>query len=542
MSSQTTPESPHTEPVPAAEAHHGGKGRLPESARGRRIAVIAVATLITALAPLQFQMTAVAAEPISHSFPDVGSQLTWMLTIVGLVGGATTPIIGKLADIYGKKALLLATSTLTLVGIALCAVTSSWALFLTGRGLQALSFGLTALAASLLRDVLPRHQVTVAVGILVSGIGAAMLASPFMAAALTDHWGWRSMFWFLAVYTVVLLPALWFGVPESTVRVRQRLDWLGSLTLGGGAALVLVYISQGPEWGWGEPSSLAYVGIGIVLLVVFVAIEQRVTDPIINLQMLRNPQVSMVLLAAFFASIVIGIQGYSLPYMAQTPGADEINSGVLQSMADKAGIPVKAIAQGVTFHGGLGYALGLSMTALAVHLIAWQSIPTIFAGPLAGITGQRRGLRLPFLICLALVTATMFLSGFFHGSWQVLLPITIAFGVAFGLYFGCDNNLIIEAVPEKQQGVASGTLTMVEGLGTSAGTAVLAAVLAAHPYQATALNKDGSSTTFDIPQVYADSGWTIGYFVAAAAGAVALIIAFLMKAGRTPATGGAHHP
>ncbi|MGR6999330.1 hypothetical protein ACU686_16225 [Yinghuangia aomiensis] len=100
--------------------------------------------------------------------------------------------------------------------------------------------------------------------------------------------------------------------------------------------------------------------------------------------------------------------------------------------------------------------------------------------------------------------------------------------------YGCDTNLIIEAVPEKQQGVAAGTLVLAEGLGTSLGTAILAPILAAHPYQATALAEDGSRTTFDIPQVYTDTGWTLGFVVSAAIAAVCVVLVFLMRAGRTP--------
>jgi MFS family permease len=540
MTSQASPESPELDPPSGTATDGGGSGRLPESARGRRIAVITVATLITATAPLVYYLPALAAEPISHSYPGVGSQLTWMLTIIGLVGGATTPIVGKLADIHGKKRLLLACTSLLFAGSLICAVTSTWALFLAGRSLQAMSFGVTAIVASLLRDVLPRRQVTVAVGALTAGIGGSLLGAPFLVAALTDNWGWRSMFWFLAIYAAALIPAVWLAVPESDIRVKQRLDWLGSLTLVGGAAAVLVYISQGQEWGWAKATSLAYLVGGIILLYLFVLVEQRVTDPIIDLQMLRNPQVSMVLIIGFLVTIPLGIQGYALAYMAQTPHADVINAGVLQGMADQAGAPVEALAGSVSFHGNLGYALGFSMTALAVHLIIWQSIPTMISGPIAGVVGQRRGLRLPFLACMIIVTGTTALYAFFHGSWLVLLPITIVFGLAFGLYYGCDTNLIIEAVPAKQQGVAAGTLVLAEGIGTSLGTAILAPILAAHPYQATALAEDGSATTFDIPQVYTDTGWTLGYLVSAAIGAVCIVLVYFMRAGRTPATGGAH--
>lgn len=515
----------------------GGAGRLAEDARGRMWAVVLLIVLATEVAPMQYTLVATATERIGHSFPSVGSDLSWMVIIIGLVGGATTPIIGKLADLHGKKRMLVGGTLLFFAGSVLCAITDDWTLFLVGRAFQSTSFAITAVAASLLRDILPRKYVTIAVGALATGIGVSSLATPFLGGWLNDTWGWRSMFWFLVVYTALLLPLVILFVPESDVRVGQSLDWMGSILLGAGAALILLYISQGQEWGWARPSAWAYAVGGVALLLVFPAWERRAKDPIIDPDLLKAPKVSLLLAIGLFSQIMVGIQGYALAYMAQTD-RNVVNDGVIAGVAQEAGTTPDQIAPGIAFHGDISYALGFGLTALAVHLMTWQTVPAMVSGPAAGAIGKKRGLRLPYLWSLLLMTAAMGLYGFFHGSWQVLLPIGVVFGLATGLYYGTDNNLVIEAVPEKQQGIAAGMLTLAESFGASFGIAILTAILAAHPYQASMDDGSGHVSTFDIPQVFTDSGWTAGFFAAAVSGVIAVVIGLFMKSGRTPATGG----
>jgi MFS family permease len=528
---------PGSRPDAPRLARFGGRGRLPEDSRARMWAVVLLIVLATEVAPMQYTLVATATERIGHSFPSVGSDLSWMVIIIGLVGGATTPIIGKLADLFGKRLLLVGGMLLFLAGSVVCATTHDWTLFLVGRAFQSTSFAITAVAASLLRDILPRKYVTIAVGALATGIGVSSLATPFLGGWLSDTWGWRSMFWFLVVYTALLLPLVALCVPESDVRVGQSLDWIGSILLGAGAALILLYISEGQVWGWSRPSAWAYAVGGVALLLVFPAWERRAKDPIIDPGLLKAPKVSLLLAIGLFSQIMVGIQGYALAYMAQTDSKG-VNDAVIAGVAQEAGTTPDQIAPALTFHGDISYALGFGLTALAVHLMTWQTVPSMVSGPAAGVIGKKRGLRLPYVWSLLLMTAAMGLYGFFHGSWQVLLPIGIVFGLATGLYYGSDNNLVIEAVPEEQQGIAAGMLTLAESFGAAFGTAILTSILAAHPYRASMDDGTGHVSTFDVDQVFADSGWTAGFFAAAIAGVIALVISLFMKSGRTPATGG----
>lgn len=530
------PEQPRTLVV-----DDGDPGRLEGASKLRIFSVLGVIVLFSEVVPLQYTMIGTAVQKIGLDFPSAGNNIGWMIIILGLVGGATTPIIGKLADLYGKKLILLACSVSFLAGSILCALTHSWAMFLVGRGLQAVAFAMAAVAAGLIRDLMPRRMVPMAIGVIATGFGVSALTAPLLSGWLTDHWSWRSLFWFLMIYMLVLIPIFWLVVPESKLRTRQRLDWLGSLLIGAGVALALIYISNGQQWGWGRFTAWIYLVIGIALLVAFYLWEQRAAEPIMDPRLLRAPRVSIVLAIGLFSNMIIGVQFYAVSYMAQI---DEkvVKEGTIAGFAAQAGIPVDTMRQGLIFQGDIGYALGFSLMALAIHLTTWQSIPGMFTGPAAGQWATKVGLRRPYIVCLAVMTLSMALYALFHGSWGVLLIIGIVYGLAFGVYYACANNLVIEAVPQEQQGIGASMLALTQSFGSAVGTAILTAILSAHTYQVSTVAQPGApAQTFDIPQVYTDDGWTIGFWAVAAAGVVCVVLAVVMRAGRTPATGGTLH-
>src|SRR5260221_5015231 len=145
--SEPTAASPPTEP---------DTGRLDGASRARIFTVIAVIVLFAEVAPLQYTMVSPAARVIGPNFPGVGSNVSWMTIIFGLVGGASTPILGKLSDVYGKRNMLFAVGIAFAVGTLICATTHSWTLFLVGRGLEAVAIGAATIAYGLIIDLIPR--------------------------------------------------------------------------------------------------------------------------------------------------------------------------------------------------------------------------------------------------------------------------------------------------------------------------------------------------------------------------------------------------
>ena len=103
------------------------------------------------------------------------------------------------------------------------AVTDNWALFLIGRGLGGASWGMTAVEYGTVRDIMPRKWIPVTIGVIGTGFGVSSVIAPIITGALMDHYSWRSVFWFLVIYMVVVFPFVIFAVPESPQRLRQRM-------------------------------------------------------------------------------------------------------------------------------------------------------------------------------------------------------------------------------------------------------------------------------------------------------------------------------
>ncbi|MDI2125239.1 MFS transporter [Yinghuangia seranimata] len=549
-------ETAETPAGPPRQVSDDDTGRLDGASKGRLFAILAIIVLFSEVVPLQYAMISAAVPKIAPSFPSAGEGISWMIVILGLVGGAISPLIGKLSDLYGKKKMLLVTSVAFLAGTVLCATTSTWSLFLIGRGLQAVAFGMTAIVYGLIRDLMPRKFVPVAIGVSATGLGLSAALAPILAGVLTNHFSWRSLFWFLAIFMVVAIPLLVAFVPESKLRVQQKLDYVGAVVLGAGLAMILLYISQGENWGWGKPTAWGYAVGGVAVLAVWALWEKRVDQPLIDMKLLTAPKVAAVLAIAFLANMIIGVQNYLTSYMSQTPEAGDLKSqitgGIVQQTeagakaqgAPDAMIPaiVEGVKHGITFNDGMGYALGFSMLAMALHLAIWQSIGSMISGPVAGAWGQRVGLRTPMIAGMSLLSAGALMYVFLHDNWQLMLICGIVYGLGFGMYYAAAPNLMIEAVPQEQQGIASSMLVVAQSFGASVGVACLSPIFTRNEFEVSVKNPMTQQVTTNvIPQVYTENAYVQGFWLAVVVGLIGLAIAIFMKHGRTKATGGLGH-
>jgi MFS family permease len=532
------PDTAAPDPEPPA-------ARLEGASRLRIFAVIGVVVLFAEIAALQYTMVASAARDIAPTFPGVGANISWMVIIFGLVGGATTPIFGKMSDLWGKRRMMLISGASFAVGTLICALTSSWALFLVGRALEAVAISAPTVAYGLFRDILPRRYIPASIGVIATGLGMSALVAPLLGGWLLDHYSWRSLFWFLLIFVAVVVPLLVLVVPETPLRTNQRLDLGGAVLLAVGVGLVLLYLSNGANWGWGRPTAWGWLAGGIALLLAFVAVEKRSAQPIMDLKLLFSPQVSMVLLAALLGSMVVGIQGYSIPYMLQTPHKAQLTQEITaQVVAASHGQLTPALVPlvHISFNGLMAYGLGATLLGYGLHSAVFSGGTGMLAGGGAGEWARKVGPRYPLILAMATFTLSCLLYAFFsHSAWQYAV-IAVVFGLGFGSFYAAAPNLIVEAVPARQQGISAGMLGVVNSLATSVGTAVLTAFLAANPakFKVTIPGVPASLTGgFNtIPQLYSDNGYRDGLLFAAGAGVVGLVVAVLMRHGRRPATGG----
>lgn len=518
-------------------------GRLDGASRWRLIAVVGALVLFAEAITFQQAMISNIVPKLAASFPQAGANVTWSITILGVAGGATMALVGKAGDMIGKKRVLLICGVLFLIGCLVCAVTTNWGLFLAGRALCGISMGLSAAEYGIVRDLMPRRWIPVTVGIIGTGLGFSAIIGPIIAGWLTNAWSWRSVFWFLLIYMVAIMPVFMLAVPETPLRVRQRLDVLGAVLLGAGVGTSLIYLSEGSSWGWGKISCLAYLIAGLVLLAAFVAWEARTPEPMMELQLLRSPRVLIVMLCALLITAIISFTYIAIAYMFETPKEAQLKQQILAGAAAQSHQPLSVITALVHFQGDLSYATGgFSVLALALHITLWTAAFGLVGGPLGGYLARRIGGRLPLLLSAALLLIACALWVPWHKTWQEQVAIGVLWGFGFGFYFGSNPNLLIDAVPASRQGVTGGMNAVFGSIGSAVGIALFTAIVAAHPLTL-ATTVAGHTLTRTVPGVYTDTGYVLSYIVVGIVpAAIALILALFLRSGRTPSRGGAPEP
>jgi MFS family permease len=377
--------------------------------------------------------------------------------------------------------------------------------------------------------------------VLGTGFGIGGVVTPIIVGALTDHYSWRSVFWFLVIYMIVTIPILMVAVPESPLRVKQRFDVIGAGLFGAGVGLTLIYISQGSTWGWVNIGSLSYVIGGVIALVAFVGWELRTPDPMLELHLLRARKVAIPMAAAFLVTLAISAVSIIVAYMFETPKAPVIEAGIVANIAKVQHTTPAIVAQFVKFKGDLSYANGFSIMQMALHITIWTALFGMIFGILGGYVCGKIGARLPLIasgVCLVVASALWVP---WHKTWQEQLFIGLLYGVSFGFYYAANPNLLMDAVPADRQGVSAGMLAVFGSVGTSVSVAIFTAVTTAHPLQLVGFNPLTHKTTVsDITQVSTNTGYSLAYVACGVVPAViVLLLALALRTGRTPARGGA---
>ena len=526
-------------------------GRLSEASRLRIVLIVLAIVASTEIVPFQTAFIGLAAQRIGASFPAAGSQLPWLATIYTLVGGVAVPVLGKLSDVIGKKKLIAACVAVSLVGSVLDAVTSSWTMLLVGRALQGVAFPAMFISFGLIRDLAPRRMVNMAIGIAGGGTGLGAILGPLAGGFLTDHYSWRSLFWFCAVWIVASLTLLLLFVPETKLRHKVKLDLPGAALLGAGIALVMIYVSRGSGWGWGRPVTLAWLVGGLVLLVIFYVWETRVPEPIMSPALLRSSRFLPILGIVFVANGIVNGASYAIGYLAETPGGAagdavkaQIVNGAAASAAKQYHLPASVLKPYFSVVGDLP-GLNLTLLQFTVQLTLGLAVTYVIFSPLAGGLSTRIGLQKPLVGGMFCFTLSCLLLTLFHDGVLEIALILLILGVAVGLFLGTSANLVVEAVPQEQQGVSSGMVGSFSNFGAAFATSIIASVVAAHPL-VLHVNAPGHVTNTPLnsgalAQLPTAAAYTEMFVIFTIAAAAALVLSLFMRHFRHPATGGTRY-
>ncbi|GIJ78246.1 drug resistance transporter, EmrB/QacA subfamily [Micromonospora phaseoli] len=269
------------------------------------------------------------------------NHFTWVVTAYVLGTTVSTPIWGKLGDLYGRKAVFLTAVVIFLVGSALCGMAGSG--FLGGpddgmvqligfRAVQGLGAGgLMVGVMAIIGDLVPPRERGRYQGMIAGIMAIAMVAGPLVGGFITDHLSWRWAFYVNLPLGGVALVLLITTMHLPKYRTEHRIDWLGAALLSVGiTGIVLITTWGGNEYAWASPQILGLAVLAVAALVLFGFVERRVPEPILPLRLFANRNFALISVIGFLLGFAMfGAMNFLPLYQQTVQGASATNSGLL---------------------------------------------------------------------------------------------------------------------------------------------------------------------------------------------------------------------
>ena len=417
----------------------------------------------------------------------------WILTTYLIVGAVMTPVTSSLAEIHGKRKILLAVMGVYAVGVTVGGLTTDFYSFIIARGMQGVGMSMFPIAFSVIREQFPKSRLAIGQGVITSMFACGSILGLLIGATIAEYSGWRTTF--LSILPVaILLPIVvwkfarigevhsdWMTMTTTTTTTtspqqqsgssdkKKSLDLFGAATLAATITLFLLSLTFIETRATGSNSTqsisqLAILSAGcIAAFVAFLVAERRAIHPLIDLKLLQNK----ILL---FTNIMMIILGFSMFMVFQT-------------------IPILAESPPPA---GFGY----SITATAAIQLPFSIILLIF-GPTSGYIVSKLGSIRPVIMGYAINAFGFFMLATFHSQpWMVSVALAI---ISTGLSLGSVGlmNIVLLATPYKNMVTSIGMTSLLRIIGSSVGPAVAGVLM-----QVGQINVQGHAGSFPAPESY----------------------------------------
>ena len=370
--------------------------------------------------------------------------LSWIIVGYLLTSTASTPLWGKIGDLFGRRRMFQVAIVVFLFGSLICAAAPTMFTLIVGRLIQGIGGGgLYALCFGIVGDLVAPRQRGKYISYFAGMFAVAGIIGPLVGGILTDHLGWRWIFTINLPIGAISLVVTSLTLHLPSTRREARVDLVGAaLLVAGVVCLVLASAWGGDEYAWGSLPILGLIAVGVLLLALFVGWEARVDEPILPLYLFRNPVVAVLLALSFLLGPVFFAAASFIPlFMQGVAGFSATTSGLMLA-PNAVGLSLAAIVTG-------------RLTTRTGRYKHWVVLGT-------GIVG----------------ITTIFLAGLDAGwsNWWIgaaMLLIGIGLGMAMPVLSTASQN----AVGFSDLGVVTAAVTFFRTLGGTFGIAGLGAVL-----------------------------------------------------------------
>jgi EmrB/QacA subfamily drug resistance transporter len=324
------------------------------------------------------------------------TNMQWVISAYMIAVGAAMIPGGRLGDIRGHRRMVVAGLAVFGGASLVCGLSTSYGLLIGFRALQGLGAAalFTVSVAAISNAVASDHR-AVAIGAVygIANIGTAL--GPFIGGLLTEQLSWRWVFFLNVPLSAIAIVCCLRWLPAmSPAGAAVRIDWLGLILVSAGIVAVAYAADRAGQWGWSSPKLIVLLALAAVLFVIFIVVERRVQDPLIDLALFRNRAFVLITLGGTIANIV-----YTVTVLSTTIYLQD-------------GRGLSPIAAGAVF---LAPSVAVAISGpLAGRLAGWQPVPVLI--PAAMMLGG---------ICLLLTSGV--------DAWAVYVPLLGLTGFALGL-------------------------------------------------------------------------------------------------------------
>jgi EmrB/QacA subfamily drug resistance transporter len=435
----------------ASGTHHtvNPPASLPDKlgAQTNKWIVWALAASATFMTTLDGSIVNIALPNIADTFHvGMSGAIEWIIIGYLVVIAATLLTFGRVADMVGRKTILLTGLVIFALGSMLCGLAPSLWLLILARLFQGIGGALIfCVNVAMITSTFPANERGLALGLNAVMVSLGVAAGPTIGGIITQYLTWRWIFYVnVPISLFVILAGFYFYSEQRPPRgQRGHFDPLGAIVLAIGLAALTLGLSFGQEWGWLSSGILSSLVIGLAMLVVAVFVESHVEHPILNLGLVTNRVFAFANISFMLCMMALFAPGFLLPfYFEQLRGFSTIHTGLL-------------------------------LTPLPLTLAV--------AAPLSGSLADRLGSRWisPLglgIACLGLVLLSQINAQ--SATWDIIWRLALT-GIGQGLFQSPNTRTMMGAAPRHAQGEASGLLATGRVIGQSMSVALTGTVFAA---------------------------------------------------------------
>lgn len=419
-----------------------------ERERHERV-VVALLAACGMLTSLQFTLIVPLLPLVPELLDTTAADASWLITVTLLAGVVGTPVVTRLADMHGRRLLLLVSMGLLVIGSVIAAVIPGFTAVLIGRALQGFGTAVVPIGIGLLSALVSRRRAVLGIALISGTLGMGSALGLVLAGPLLEWGGLPTVFWCSAVVGALFCVLIRVRIPEAPTGPSRAFDLIGAVLLTLGLTALLLAISRGQYWGWASPLTLGLGLLAVATLVLWMVWERRHPAALIDVRTAMRAPILPINIASFFATF-----GMYANHLLTTQ---------------------EALAPTST-----GYGLDVATAAAGLFLLP-SALTMIALAPLAARVITRFGGQRALLLGSAMMAFAFLFRVLFHGGALPVLIGSALVGAGVAFAFAAMPSLITASVPSDEVATANGVNSVIRTLSGAVAAALFAFVIAALP-------------------------------------------------------------